>query len=399
MAGVAGTALEAGCPGIGGAGPQAPAWVLLRRPSFLHSPFSILHSQFRYTAPVDVALFDFDLPPEQIAQRPSPDRESSRLLVLDRATGVLAHRTIASLPDYLRGGDLVVLNDTRVFPARLLGRRDPSGGAVECLLARRLEEDRWEALVHPGQKLRPGSRMIFSGAGLVLRGEILERHFHGRRTIRLWTDDGEDVDRAIDAIGHVPLPPYIHRPDEQADRERYQTVYARSRGSIAAPTAGLHLTPRLLRALEERGVERASLTLHVGYGTFQPVRVERVEDHRVDAEWFEIPGETADRVEAARRAGRRVIAVGTTSTRTLEAAALSPDGRVRAGRGETGLFIHPGFRFQVVGGLLTNFHLPRSSLLMLVCAFAGREAVLSAYREAVARGYRFYSYGDAMLIT
>jgi S-adenosylmethionine:tRNA ribosyltransferase-isomerase len=348
---------------------------------------------------VDVALFDFDLPPEQIAQHPAGDREASRLLVLDRATGaVVSHTTVAALPECLRPGDLLVLNDTRVFPARLLGHRDPSGGAVECLLVRRIDEDRWEALVHPGQKLRPGSRMRFTGGGETLRGEVLERHFHGRRTIRLWADNGEDVDRVVDAIGHVPLPPYIHRADEQADRERYQTVYARARGSIAAPTAGLHLTPRLLGALEDRGVGRAHLTLHVGYGTFKPVRSERVEDHRVDEEWLEVPAETAERVNAARTAGRRVIAVGTTTTRALESAAAEGDGPLRAGRGETRLFIHPGFRFRAVDGLMTNFHLPRSSLLMLVCAFAGREAVLGAYREAVARGYRFYSYGDAMLI-
>jgi S-adenosylmethionine:tRNA ribosyltransferase-isomerase len=240
--------------------------------------------------------------------------------------------------------------------------------------------------------------MRFTGGGETLRGEVLERHFHGRRTIRLWADNGEDVDRVVDAIGHVPLPPYIHRADEQADRERYQTVYARAPGSIAAPTAGLHLTPRLLGALEDRGVGRAHLTLHVGYGTFKPVRSERVEDHRVDEEWLEVPAETAERVNAARTAGRRVIAVGTTTTRALESAAAEGDGPLRAGRGETRLFIHPGFRFRAVDGLMTNFHLPRSSLLMLVCAFAGREAVLGAYREAVARGYRFYSYGDAMLI-
>jgi len=348
---------------------------------------------------VDVALFDFDLPPDQIAQHPAGQRDASRLLVLDRAAGeIVSHTTIADVPGYLRAGDLLVLNDTRVFPARLLGRRDPSGGAVECLLVRRIDAERWEALVHPGQKLRPGSRMVFAGEGIILRGEVLERHFHGRRTIRLWVDGADDVDRAVDAIGHVPLPPYIHRSDEQADRERYQTVYARTRGSVAAPTAGLHLTPRLLDALRTQGVGRADLTLHVGYGTFKPVRAERVEEHRVDEESFEIPPETAEEVNAARVEGRRVVAVGTTTTRTLESAAMAGGGRVRPGQGETGLFIYPGFRFQAIDALLTNFHLPRSSLLMLVCAFAGREAVLSAYREAVARGYRFYSYGDAMLI-
>jgi S-adenosylmethionine:tRNA ribosyltransferase-isomerase len=319
--------------------------------------------------------------------------------VLDRASGAIrAHATVADLPDFLQGGDLLVTNDTRVFPARLLGQRDPSGGAVECLLLRRLDEERWEALVHPGQKLKPGKLMVFEGQGLVLRGEIQDRHFHGRRTVRLWAEGGRDVDEVVDAIGHVPLPPYIHRPDERDDRERYQTVFARARGSVAAPTAGLHFTPELLGRLEARGVERAEVTLHVGYGTFKPVLAEMVEDHRVDEEAYEISADAAEHIERAREAGRRVIAVGTTTTRTLEAAALRGDGRVEPGRGATGLFIYPGFRFQVLDGLFTNFHLPRSSLLMLVSAFAGREPVLAAYREAVSTGYRFYSYGDAMLV-
>lgn len=348
---------------------------------------------------MDVALFDFELPPGQIAQRPAERRDASRLLVLDRETGgVRAHATVADLPDFLSAGDLLVTNDTRVFPARLLGRRDPSGGNVECLLLRRLDEACWDALVHPGQKLKPGKRVVFEGQGLLLHGEILERHFQGRRTIRLWAEGGLDADQVVDAIGHIPLPPYIHRPDERDDRERYQTVFARARGSVAAPTAGLHFTTELLGRLEARGVERAEVTLHVGYGTFKPVHAERVEDHQVDEEAYEISEEAAARIERARRDGRRVIAVGTTTTRTLEAAALRGAGRVVSGRGATGLFIYPGFRFQVLDGLFTNFHLPRSSLLMLVSAFAGRERVLAAYRAAVSAGYRFYSYGDAMLL-
>ncbi len=348
---------------------------------------------------MDVALFDFELPPGQIAQRPAARRDGSRLLVLDRATGgIRAHATVADLPDFLSAGDLVVTNNTRVFPARLLGRRDPSGGAVECLLLRRLDRERWEALVHPGQKLKPGKLMVFEGTGVVLRGEILDQHYHGRRTIRLLAEGGLDVDQAVDAIGHIPLPPYIHRPDGREDRERYQTVFARARGSVAAPTAGLHFTSELFARLEARGVDRAEVTLHVGYGTFKPVHVERVEDHRVDEEVYEIPGDVAARIARARGEGRRVIAVGTTTTRTLEAAALRGDGRIVSGRGATDLFIYPGFRFQVLDGLFTNFHLPRSSLLMLVSAFAGRESVLTAYREAVSSGYRFYSYGDAMLV-
>jgi S-adenosylmethionine:tRNA ribosyltransferase-isomerase len=348
---------------------------------------------------VDVALFDFALPPDQIAQQPVPERDAARLLVMDRASGrVVAHTQVRALPDFLRRGDLLVVNDTRVFPARLLGHRDPSGGAVECLLVRRLEADRWEALMHPGQKLHPGARAVFPGPGVVLRAEILEQHFHGRRTIRLWRDGGGDVDEVVDAIGHVPLPPYIHRPDQPADRERYQTVYARVRGSIAAPTAGLHLTAGVLEQVSARGVGRAQITLHVGYGTFKPVRGERVEDHEVDPESFDIGADAAAAINAALEERRRIIAVGTTTTRALEAAAGPGQGRVAAGEGSASLFIHPGFSFQVLGGLLTNFHLPRSSLLMLVCAFAGREAVLAAYRGAIERGYRFYSYGDAMLI-
>jgi S-adenosylmethionine:tRNA ribosyltransferase-isomerase len=240
--------------------------------------------------------------------------------------------------------------------------------------------------------------MQFEGGGRVLHAEVVGRHYHGRRTVRLWTEDGAPVREAIDGIGHMPLPPYIKRPDTDSDRERYQTVYARQRGSIAAPTAGLHFTPQILEALSGRGVERASVTLHVGYGTFQPVRVDRVEDHRVEAEQYEVSANTASAITRARREGRRVIAVGTTTTRTLESLTIAPAGDVLPQRGETSLFIHPGFEFRVVSGLITNFHLPRSSLLMLVAAFAGRERVLAAYREAVEARYRFYSYGDAMLI-
>jgi S-adenosylmethionine:tRNA ribosyltransferase-isomerase len=255
-----------------------------------------------------------------------------------------------------------------------------------------------QALVHPGQKLKPGSLMRFDGPAGVLIGQIVARHFHGRRTIRLWVEGGGDVDALIDTLGHIPLPPYIKRSDTPADRDRYQTVYARVRGSIAAPTAGLHFTPELLSALDQRGVERLDVTLHVGYGTFKPVRVTRVEDHVVDPEHYEIPNETATALARAKQEGRRVIAVGTTTTRALEDAAVRGSGHVRTGLGTASLFIYPGYHFQVIDGLLTNFHLPASSLLMLVSAFAGRERILAAYREAVAQRYRFYSYGDAMLI-
>ena len=366
---------------------------------------------------LDVRDFDFDLPSELIAQEPPPERGGSRLLFLDRETGAIRHETIAALPALLRPRDLLVLNNTRVFPARLIGRRTPSGGAVECLLIGRVEdsgagrwglsearpEDRaprgeqWEALVHPGQKLKPGSRVVFEGSR-TLHGEILERRFHGRRLIRFWTDDGSSIDAVVDAIGHVPLPPYIRREDHSGDRDRYQTVFARSRGSVAAPTAGLHFSSALLAACAARGIETVEITLHVGYGTFQPVRVERVEDHRLEPERYDISHPAADAIARALGDRRRVIAVGTTTTRTLEAVARENHGRIVPGGGWADLFIYPGFNFRVVSGLITNFHLPRSSLLMLVSAFAGRDRVLEAYRRAVADRYRFYSYGDAMLI-
>ena len=342
--------------------------------------------------------FDFDLPESLIAQAPPAERGASRLLVLNRSTGQLHHSTVAALPDWLEPGDLVVVNNSRVVPARLLGHRVPSGGRVECLLLRRLEGDLWDALVHPGQKLKPATMMRFENGPHILEAEVLSRHTFGRRTIRLVHAGGGDVDAAIDAIGHMPLPPYIKRPDTPADRERYQTMFARVRGSVAAPTAGLHLTPELLRALRARGADVAEITLHVGYGTFKPIRDQNIAAHTIDPEPFVIPGPAASRIESTRRAGRRVVAVGTTTTRTLEAVASMHEGRIEPDAGEASLFIHPGFMFRVVSGLLTNFHLPRSSLLLLVCAFAGTERTLGAYREAIADGYRFYSYGDAMLV-
>jgi S-adenosylmethionine:tRNA ribosyltransferase-isomerase len=353
-----------------------------------------------------VSDFDFSLPPESIAQDASP-RAASRLLLMEKATGGLHHATVSDLPRFLREGDLLVVNNTRVFAARLLGRRVPSGGAVECLLLARETSpeqagdagtETWTALMHPGQKLKPGSVVRFEGDAGVLTGEVTGRHFQGRRTIRLWSESSRTVTALVDELGHVPLPPYIKRADTPADRERYQTVFARVRGSVAAPTAGLHFTTALLDDLRVRGIETVEITLHVGYGTFKPVKVDRVEDHTVDAEPYSIAPAAADRIEQARATGRRIIAVGTTTTRALEDAATRGGGSVRAGSASADLFIYPGFDFQVVSGLMTNFHLPKSSLLMLVSAFAGRERVLSAYRTAVAEGYRFYSYGDAMLI-
>ena len=351
--------------------------------------------------PVLVSDFDFDLPEALIAQAPRP-RGASRLLVVDRARGSWREARVADLPDLLMRGDLLVVNDTRVYPARLIGRRDPSGGAVECLLLEKMDDGHWHALVHPGQKLKPGARMIFEDAarapGVALHGTILERRYFGRRLVRFEVEGAASVDAAIDALGHTPLPPYIHRADTPEDRERYQTIFARVRGSVAAPTAGLHFDAALVAALERAGIARAPITLHVGYGTFKPVRVERVEDHRVDAEPYDIPAATARAIDDTRRAGHRIVAVGTTTTRALESAA-DEAGHVRAGAGATELFIHPGHRFRAVDALLTNFHLPRSSLLMLVAAFAGRDLVLAAYKDAVARGFHFYSYGDAMLVT
>jgi S-adenosylmethionine:tRNA ribosyltransferase-isomerase len=341
-----------------------------------------------------IADFDYELPPELIAQEPLPERDASRLLVLDRQSGETSHRAFAELPDLLAAGDLLVVNRSRVIPARLLGRR-ASGGEAEILLVRDRGEGRWEAMVRPGRHLRPGQRVtIDDDLSVMVESEALDES--GRRHVRLLSKR-RDIDAAVERSGHTPLPPYIRRPDRPADRERYQTVYARESGSVAAPTAGLHFTAPLLARLEGRGVERAEVVLHVGPGTFQPLKVARVEDHRVGAEPYTVPPETAAAVGKTRVRGGRVVAVGTTTVRTLESATAS-DGTVAAGQGETGLVIVPGHRFRAVDVLLTNFHLPRSSLLVLVAAFAGREAVLRAYAEAVRLRYRFYSYGDAMLI-
>jgi S-adenosylmethionine:tRNA ribosyltransferase-isomerase len=346
-----------------------------------------------------VSDFDFDLPASSIAQHPAP-RGASRLMVIRRNLARWDERSIADLPDLLAPGDLLVLNDTRVFPARLIGRRDPTGGIVECLLIENAGSNEWHALVHPGQKLKPGARVVFKdpvrAPGIVLRAEILEQRFFGRRRVRFEVDGAPDLDEAIDRLGHVPLPPYIDRPDAESDRERYQTVYARSRGSVAAPTAGLHFTGELLASLRARGIETTTITHHVGYGTFKPVRAASVEAHRVDAERYEITPAAAEAIAHARSRGGRVVAVGTTTTRALETAGAT--GVMRPDHGATELFIYPGHNFRIVDAMITNFHLPRSSLLMLVAAFAGRDLVLRAYADAVQRGFRFYSYGDAMLI-
>jgi len=430
-----------------------------------------------------VSDFDYELPPELIAQEPLPDRAASRMLHLVRGPGLLEDLRFRDFPELLRPGDLVVFNNTRVFPARLYGRRsgarsqpvsarNPASreflrGKVEVLLTAPAESSRgltrinadkakaekmmekgreektkeeeirvhprssaanpllWNALVRPGRKIGVGERLFFGGRD-ELQAEVVARGEFGERTLRF--DPVDDFFAVVERIGHVPLPPYIGRPDQPQDRQRYQTVYARVRGSVAAPTAGLHFTPAVLERMRQRGIPAAEITLHVGLGTFQPVHVECVEEHKLHREWYSISANAAEQINRALAAGRRVVAIGTTTVRTLEYAALvaaAGGGRrhassgkaerspgenaeahesetratqIQAGSGEADLFIYPGFQFRVVGALLTNFHLPKSTLLMLVSAFAGRERVLAAYRHAVEQGYRFYSYGDCMLV-
>lgn len=339
------------------------------------------------------ADYDFHLPPEQVAQAPAQRRDASRLLVVDRATGSLSHRVFTDLADHVPAGDALVLNETRVFPARLTGRK-PTGAAAEVLLLTPEggEDTLWRALVRPGGKLKPG-RMVEISPDLVV--EIVASTPGGERIVRLHTP--LPLAEALERYGEVPLPPYITHTATAEDRERYQTVYARERGSVAAPTAGLHFTPELLRKLEKKRVRLVRLVLHVGVGTFRPVETEDPAEHRMHAEWYDVPAAAAEALNATRAAGGSIWAVGTTVARTLETVA-DEAGIVHAGSGWTDIFIRPPYRFRAVDHLLTNFHLPRSTLLMLVSAFAGHELVMNAYREAVERGYRFFSYGDAMLI-
>jgi S-adenosylmethionine:tRNA ribosyltransferase-isomerase len=358
---------------------------------------------------------DYRLPAGQIAQRPLSRREASRLLLLDRVSGVFQDRTFAEFPDFLRGDELLVLNNARVIPARLFGRRagvhsqrasratrsEHLTGKVEVFLTRQLNSETWEALVRPGRKMHIGERVLF-GEG-ELEGEVIARGELGLRTLRFVSRDSTTLNQQFERLGHVPLPPYIDRADETADRERYQTVFAKRPGAIAAPTAGLHFSIEVLQRIRERGVGICELTLDVGLGTFQPIHSETLEGHVMHAESYEISPETVERIEKARGAGRPIIAAGTTVVRALEDAALraaeaGSEKLLLDGKADARLFIIPGFRFRVVEGLLTNFHLPRSTLLALVCSFAGRDNVLTAYRHAVEAGYRFYSYGDCMLI-
>jgi S-adenosylmethionine:tRNA ribosyltransferase-isomerase len=326
--------------------------------------------------------FDYDLPGELIAQEPLPDRAASRMLMIDRTTGQWEDRMFRDFPSYLKPGDCLILNDSRVLPSRLFGRREHGTGKVEIFLTKPISSDglTWEALVHPGRKMRTGEHVVISDD---LTAEVLGRAEFGERTVRLHPVG--DLLAVLDRVGHVPLPPYIRRPDTLADRERYQTVFAREPGSAAAPTAGLHFTPEILAACRDTGASIAHITLHVGLGTFQPLRTDNLDDVHLHKESFVVPPETTKAMDQA----QRVVAVGTTAVRAVESDSAAS---------ETDLFVQPGFRFHRTGAMLTNFHLPKSSLLVLVCAFAGRELALEAYRYAVSQKYRFYSYGDCMLM-
>lgn len=335
--------------------------------------------------------FYFDLPQELIAQDPLEDRSASRLLVLNRKTGAVEHHTFKEIMNYVRSGDCLVLNNTKVIPARLMGVKEDTGAAIEVLLLKRRDNDVWETLVKPGKKARPGAKIVF-GDGC-LRAEVLDVEEEGNRLIRF---DYEGIfEEVLDRLGEMPLPPYITH--KLQDKNRYQTVYAKYEGSAAAPTAGLHFTEELLAQIEEMGVNIAYVTLHVGLGTFRPVKADNILEHQMHSEHYEVTPETAELINRTKESGRRVICVGTTSCRTVESAA-DENGRVQPGCGDTEIFIYPGYRFKVLDCLITNFHLPESTLVMLVSALAGRENVLAAYREAVEERYRFFSFGDAMLV-
>lgn len=341
---------------------------------------------------MDVQQFDFELPEHLIAQHPLADRTASRLLVLHKETGNILHQRFTNLIDHLVPGDVLVLNDSRVLPARLIGEKEGTGAKIEVLLLKSLGEDRWETLVKPGKRVKPGTVVVF-GDGL-LRCICEESTDMGGRIVR-FSYEGIFYE-ILERLGTMPLPPYIH--EQLEDQERYQTVYARERGSAAAPTAGLHFTKEYLEQIAAKGVHITTITLHVGLGTFRPVSADRVEEHVMHAEYYEISQETADVVNAAKEEGRRVIAVGTTSCRTLETVGSAHGGRLAATSGWTDIFIYPGYSFSIIDGMLTNFHLPKSTLVMLVSALAGKENILNAYKSAVEQEYRFFSFGDAMLI-
>lgn len=335
--------------------------------------------------------FYYDLPEELIAQDPLEDRTASRLLVLDRKTGAVKHKIFSDVIDYLNKGDCLVINNTRVIPARLIGEKEGTGGKVEVLLLKRRANDVWETLVKPGKKLKPGAKITF-GDG-ILRAEVLEVVEEGNRLVKFHYEG--IFEEILDSLGEMPLPPYITHKLE--DKEMYQTVYAKFDGSAAAPTAGLHFTKELLNKIEEKGIKIASITLHVGLGTFRPVKVDDVNNHHMHTEWYEVNAEAADIINETKRNGGRVICVGTTSCRTIESVA-DENGYMKAKTGETDIFIYPGYKFKIMDGLITNFHLPESTLVMLVSAFAGKENVLAAYETAVKERYRFFSFGDAMIL-
>lgn len=339
--------------------------------------------------------FDYHLPEELIAQHPADRRENSRMMVLDRKAGTIEHKHFYDITDYLRPGDLLVLNDSKVIPARIFGVKEKTGAKIEVLLIKRLEGDTWEAMVRPGKRLKLGDTVSFSQEKR-FRAEVVGYGEDGTRHLRF---DYEGIwNELLDEYGQIPLPPYIDRENEMEDKDRYQTVYCKYEGSVAAPTAGLHFTDEILQTLQEKGVELAFVTLHVGIGTFRPVKAEEIEDHAMHYEEYSINEETAEKINRAKREGRRIISVGTTSTRTVESAA-DENGFVKAGQRSTNLFIYPPvYRFKTIEGLLTNFHLPKSTLLMLISAFYDREKILEAYEEAVREKYRFFSYGDCMLI-
>ena len=341
---------------------------------------------------MQVTDFDYVLPEELIAQYPSRKRDEARLLVVDRQHDTIEHKKFYDIIDYLEPGDCLVMNDSRVLPARLLGHKEGTGGKVEFLLTKHLGGDIWEAMVRPGRKLKPGAEVVFSGReGQRLTACVLSFGEDGTRHVE-FQYDGSFHDR-LQETGHIPLPPYINRPDEVLDRQMYQTVYSRDEGSVAAPTAGLHFTEDLLERIRGKGIRTAYLTLHVGIGTFKPVSCDRIEDHHMHYEQYEISEECAEIINATRAAGGRIISVGTTSTRTLESAA-DENGILHAGSGGTDIFIYPGYQFKIVDALITNFHLPKSTLLMLISAFYDREKVLDIYKKAVEEKYRFFSYGD-----
>lgn len=335
--------------------------------------------------------FYYDLPEELIAQDPLEDRTASRLLVLDRQTGTVEHKIFSDVIDYLNKGDCLVINNTRVIPARLIGEKEGTGGKVEVLLLKRRANDVWETLVKPGKKLKPGAKITFGDGRL--RAEVLEVVEEGNRLVKFYYEG--IFEEILDSLGEMPLPPYITHKLE--DKEMYQTVYAKFDGSAAAPTAGLHFTKELLNKIEEKGIKIASITLHVGLGTFRPVKVDDVNNHHMHTEWYEVNAEAAEIINETKRNGGRVICVGTTSCRTIESVA-DDNGYMKAKTGETDIFIYPGYKFKVMDGLITNFHLPESTLVMLVSAFAGKENVLSAYETAVKEKYRFFSFGDAMIL-